>query len=276
MKKLILLSLILSFGILAQEKKDKYPIPKSLDELTPKDIQNKYTFKSYDWDGELTEEERQQKKYIAFKPLSWDELQLYQMDSLLTAEELKLSKHCPTTLKKLQATYRNINAGFQHILGTNYIWSEYENNDGTKCLVKHKKIDTITPKDGKVINPNHYELLNTQQARILLSASRAIGFNEKGLNEKFKQARMHNQKIKNKPYEKYGGIHNLVQYMRTHKPTFQLDKELVQSLKHKDGNGTKQLPLYQTFELKYSSEQIQELIDQVKLQKKKSKQESNK
>lgn len=275
MKKLILLSLILSFGILAQEKKDKYPIPKSLNELTPKDIQNKYTFKSYDWDGELTEEERQQQKYIAFKPLSWDELQLYQMDSLLTAEELKLSKHCPTTLKKLQATYRNINAGFQHILGTNYIWSEYENNDGTKCLVKHKKIDTITPKDGKIINPNHYELLNTQQARILLSASRAIGFNEKGLNEKFKQARMHNQKIKNKPYEKYGGIHRLSQYMDNHKQSYQLDKGLVKSLKHKDGNGTRQLPLYQLFEMTYSQDQIRELIEMVKKEQEENEKKSH-
>ena len=228
MKKLLLLGLILSFNIIAQETEDKY---------------------------------------IMLKPLSWDELQLYQLDSLLSVEELELSQYCPTTLRKLQSTYTNINAGFQHILGTNYIWSEYINIDGEKCLVIHEKIDSITPKENKIINPNHYQLLNTKQARILLSASRGIGFDDKGLKEKFKQARMHNQKIKNKPYEKYGGIHNLVNYMRAHKSTYQLDKELVKSLKHKDGNGTKQLPLYKTFEMKYSAEQIQELVDQVKKNK---------
>jgi len=210
-------------------------------------------------------------KYIMFKPLSWDELQLYQLNSLLSVEELQLSKHCPTTLRKLQSTFTNINAGFQHILGTNYIWSTFANVDGEKCLVKHEKIDSITPKEDKVINPNHYELLNTQQARILLSASRGIGFDDKGLKEKFKQARMHNQKIKNKPYEKYGGIHRLSQYMDNHKNAYQLDKKLIKSLKHKDGNGTKQLPLYQLFEMTYSKDQIDELIDMVKNEQTKKK-----
>ena len=155
MKKLLLLGLIISFNIIAQETEDKY---------------------------------------IMLKPLSWDELQLYQLDSLLSAEELNLSKNCPTTLRKLHSTYTNINAGFQHILYTNYIWSEFANADGQKCLVKHDKIDSITQKNGGIINPNTYELLNTTQARILLSASQAIGFKKKGFFKQARQANLHNQK----------------------------------------------------------------------------------
>ena len=224
MKKIFLLSLILTFNIFAQETEDKY---------------------------------------IMFKPLSWDELQLYQLDSLKTVEELKLAYVCPSTLKKLQATHERTGQHFQHILGIMYIWSEYTNAEKLKCFVKHNEISTITPKENKIINPNHYELLNVTQARILKSASQGVGFKEKGLHEKARQVRLHNQKIQNKPYEKYGGFQNLMKYMDTHERTYQLDKELLKSLKTVP-NGTKQLPPYQLFELTYSEEQQQELIEIVK------------
>ena len=224
MKKIFLLSLILTFNIFAQETEDKY---------------------------------------MMLKPLSWDELQLYQLDSLLSVEELNLSTSCPATLKKLQTTHERTGQHFQHILGTNYIWSEYTNKKELKCFVKHVKIDSITQKDNEIINPNNYELLNTTQARILKSASQGIGFEEKGLNEKFRQARIHNQKIQDKPYVKYGGLLNVVNYMEKHEPSFEIDPIYLKNRTTvKNGSVvTKHIPLIQIFEMRYSDEQKQKLIE---------------
>ena len=228
MKKLLLLSLIISFNIIAQDK------------------------------------------YIMLKPLSWDELQLYQLDSLLSAEELKLSLNCPSTLRKLQATYERTGQHFHHILGIMYIWSEYTNSQELKCFVKHEKVDSITQKDNKIINPNEYELLTTTQARILKSASKGIGFKEKGLFKQAKQMNEHNQKIQNKLFEKYGGINNLSNYMLEHEPTYILDKDFMKSRKTiKNGAViSKKIPLNELFEMTYSQAQQQELIDLTKKRKK--------
>ena len=277
MKKLILFSLILSFGIVAQEKKDNSGVPELQDELAPEEIYNKHLLKSYDWDGVLSAEEESQNKYISMKPLSWDELQLYQMDSLLSAEELHLSKHCPTTLKKLQETYDSAEQHMQHILGVNYVWSELSNAEELKCFVIHKDFGTIESEEDKIINPNHYELLNVTQARILKSASKSIGFKEKGHDELFRVASQHNQRVKNIPYEKYGGMTNVLNYMTNNKPAYQLDKEYNKSLRTvKNGVVTsRKIPSYQLFEMTYSEEQKQELINQAK-QQAEEKKKSNK
>ncbi|VAW45620.1 hypothetical protein MNBD_GAMMA03-357 [hydrothermal vent metagenome] len=207
-----------------------------------------------------------QEKYIMLKPLTWDELQLYQLDSLKTVKELKLATVCPSTLKKLQNSFERIGTHFQHILGTNYTWTEYTNAKGLKCIVKHDKIDSIIQDDTEIINPNDYELLNTVQARVLKSASKGTGFKEKGLNEKFRQTNLNNQRITMKAYEEYGGIHFLSNYMDNHKASYKLDKELVKSLKTiKNKTVTSRtIPLYKIFEMTYSHEQQQELKELVK------------
>ena len=212
-----------------------------------------------------------QEKYIMLKRLSWDELQLYQLDSLLTEEELNLQKTCPTTLKKLQETYEKTGAHFQHILGTNYIWSEYTNTKGLRCFVKHKNIDSITPKDNEIINPNHYELLNTTQARVLKSASQGAGFKEKDLYAHAKEIRLYNQQISEKDYEKYGGKQEILNYMEAHQPTSKINPKLLKNRTTIE-NGTvitKHLKLIQIFELRYSEEQKNELINIVKKKLKK-------
>ncbi|MFK8013217.1 MAG: hypothetical protein AB8B80_14340, partial [Marinicellaceae bacterium] len=204
-----------------------------------------------------------QEKYIMLKPLTWDELQLYQLDSLKTADELKLASHCPSTLKKIQSTFKKTTQHFQDIHGTKYIWTEYINFQGLKCIVKHQKIDSITSNNEKIINPNEYELLNPMQSRILKSASQGIGLKNKDYYKKIRQANLHNNKIKSQPYEKYGGFQNLSIYMKENKPTFKIDKEYLKSLTTKD-KGTitsRKIPLYKLFELQYSKEQQQELIE---------------
>ena len=231
MKKIFLLSLILTFNIFAQETEDKY---------------------------------------MMLKPLSWDELQLYQLDSLLSVEELNLSTSCPATLRKLQATHELIGQHLQHILGTNYIWSEYTDQKGLKCFVKHDKVDSITLIVNKVFNPNHFELLDVTQARILKSASKSIGFKEKGIFEQARQANQHNQKLQNKPYEKYGGIGNLSDYMVNNEPAYELDEKYKKN-RNIDENGsvTKELmPLYKLFELTYSINQQNKLVEEIKRKKK--------
>ncbi len=205
-------------------------------------------------------------KYIMLKSLSWDELQLYQLDSLKSATELSLADHCPSTLKKLQSSYNKTGTHVQYIFGTQYIWTEFTNSDEKLCLVKHSRIGSISANDNKIINPNEYELLNSTQSRILKSASKGYGLKEKGYYEKVKQANLHNQKIQNIPYEKYGGMNNLVNYMSKHKPSYKLDDSYKKSLTKTEDNTviSKKIPLYRLFELKYSAEQQQELIESVK------------
>jgi hypothetical protein len=208
--------------------------------------------------------------YILMKPLSWDELQLYQLDSLLTTKELHLSPHCPTTLNKLQDTYKKTSTHMQYILGTNYIWSEFSNDQGLKCLVKHDKIDSITPNNSVENNPNVYELLNVLQARILLSASIGGGNSEKELarTKRIMELNRINQAIQEKPYEKYGGIKNLTLYMMNNKPEgLNTKKALVQKVyRNEDGKitGAELFSRLEIFENEYSKEQQDELIESVK------------
>jgi hypothetical protein len=96
-------------------------------------------------------------KYIV-EPMTWDELQFFQLDSLLDEEELSLSIVCPSTLKELQETHKKPDSGSQHILGTNYNWSVFTNANGLRCLVKHMRYDSINHKGNKTINPNDYEI----------------------------------------------------------------------------------------------------------------------
>ena len=227
MKKLILFSLILSFGIVAQEKEDKY---------------------------------------ITFKPVTWDELQLYQLDSMLSTEELNLSQTCPRTLKKLKESHTKLNSGMQNILFTHYFWTEYIDLNEKKCLVKHDRINSINQKNNEIVNPNTYELLNVNQARVLLSASRGIGFNEKGYDQKIIDVNRHNQKLNERGYEKYGGKISLINYMEKNKPAYKVDKSLLESLTTiEDGTvTTTKIPLIELFEMRYSVTQKLELIELTK------------
>ena len=223
MKKLLLLGLIISFNIIAQEKEDKY---------------------------------------IMLKHLSWDELQLYQLDSLKTADELQLAESCPSTLSKLQENFEKITTQFQHILGTNYTWSIFANNEGSKCLVKHDKVDSITKDDG-FVNPNTYQLLNRTQARILISASQGSSneTKEKERVRRIMEINRHNQKIQNKPYEKYGGVWNLTMYMNNNSPKVPISETVI---RYRKSSGKLSLKLLEKFENTYSIEQQNELIESVK------------
>ena len=230
MRKILLLSLILSFNILAQDK------------------------------------------YVMLKVLSWDELQLYQLDSLKTADELNLAKSCPSTLAKLQETQEKKATHFQHILGTNYTWTVFSNSEELNCLVKQDKINSITQKDDEIINPNGYELLNKMQAQILISASLGImDKNKKKLrNKQIAEAMRVNREIQEKPYIKYGGIENLVKFMKENTPSYSIDKRLLENKKYTtpDGSvGYKTHSPLEYFEIRYSQEQKNELIESVKKHK---------
>jgi len=211
-----------------------------------------------------------QEKYIMLKPLTWDELQLYQLDNLKTVNELKLASVCPSTLKKLQSSFEKIGTHFQHILGTNYTWTEYANTKGLKCIVKHEKIDSITQQDDKTINPNSYKLLDIIQARVLISASLGVGIKEKDISKKMMEANRINQKIQAIPYEKYGGLENLMKYMEENKPSYPIEYRHLKNRNYKTtlgSNGAKLLPPYKLFELTYSQEQRSKLIEIVKKKK---------
>jgi hypothetical protein len=211
-----------------------------------------------------------QEKYITMKAVSWDELQLNQLDSLLSSEELNLSARCPSSLTKLVSSYEKSSTQIQHILGTNYIWTEFINNSGKKCLVKQNKIDSISPEDNSEIDPNSYQILDNTQSRVLISASKGVNFKEKGYFENVRIANQYNENIAKKEYMKYGGINNLVSFMQKNKAVKKLDKNLIRGrIRHENGAVIKKtIPIHTIFENTYSQEQIQQLIEEVKAKKK--------
>ena len=205
-----------------------------------------------------------QEKYMSLKPITWDELQLYQLDSMLSSEQLKLSKTCPSSLKKLSNTYVKSTQSTQHILGTNYYWTTFINVDGYKCLVKHDKPSSIDQEESDIINPNSYRILNNNQARILLSASKGIGFKEKGIAKVVQEVRSHNQNIYNKNFEKYGGRSELLKFIRENAPDKKLNEEFRKSRTSNDGTSFKHLSLIEVFELLYTDEQKQKHLKKSK------------
>jgi len=210
-----------------------------------------------------------QDKYIMLKPLSWDELQLYQLDSLKTRDELKLAKSCPSTLSKLLKTYNKTATHFQHILGTNYTWSTFTNSENLKCLVKHDEIDSITQKGNEIINPNNYKILNNIQAQTLMSASLGImdKDKEKLRNNQIAKAMRINREVREKPYKKYGGLDNLLSYMKENPPSYSIDKRLLENRKTVSESGSNTVKLFsplEIFEMRYSQEQRLQLAEEVK------------
>ncbi len=208
-------------------------------------------------------------KYIMLKPLSWDELQLYQLDNLKTSEELKLAQTCPSTLSKIQKELTKKRTVWHYIYGNLYIWTEYSNQFGNTCVVKHKKVDSIIKKENKKINPNEYEILSLTQARVLLSSSRGGGNPNKELarKQRIAEANRINQSIQSVPYEKYGGIENLFNYMAKNKPNCITQKVnlIPRTYVTEYGSHTGKLnsPI-EHFENKYCESQINELIESVK------------
>lgn len=98
------------------------------------------------------------------EPVSWEELQEIQSDSLLSPEVLGLSYECPDHfyVKPNAHVYRNI-------LFTRYHWEEYVIDSG-KCIVLIDKVD----------NKYFRNVLFVHEAQALLSASEGVGFDEKG------------------------------------------------------------------------------------------------
>ena len=205
-----------------------------------------------------------QDKYIMLKPVSWDELQLYQLDSLKTTDELELAKSCPSSLAVLEETHHRAGTHFQHILGTNYNWSVFTDIYGLKCIVKHDKIDSIDPQDNKSMNPNSYQLLNTTQARVLISASQGVFDKDKEAErvKRIMEINRINQKIQNEPYEKYGGVWNLMMYMNNNTSKVSIQEDYRPE--SRKVSGVPSLKLLERFENSYSKEQQNELIESVK------------
>jgi len=195
-----------------------------------------------------------QSKIIKYEPVTWYELQLHELDGLKTAIELNLAESCPPTLEKLQQTYSETTTQFQYLFGTNYIWSVFTNNDGFKCLVKHDATDSFTPNKNQAANPDTYELLNTTQSRILINASLGIIDKEKEDEREavIAQKIRINKELSAKPYKKYGGLENILIYMRDHPPSYPVD------------NNKKPNSAFEYFEIRYSQKQKYELIESVK------------
>ena len=212
---------------------------------------------------------QEQFKYTKFENLTWDDLQHYQQDILMTSKELKLATGCPSSLKKLQNEFINKHTHMHFIHGTMYYWTEFENSAGLFCIVKHKNAGSLNEKKGLSINPNDYELLNLTQMRVLKSASLGGGKSDK---ERMRVERVmdllrKSQAIQNKPYEKYGGIRNLSNYMDENTPEdSNVDKPLVDRtyIKNDGSVGWRSYTTIEFFEYKYSERQQNELIESVR------------
>ena len=85
-----------------------------------------------------------EEKHIKLKAVSWQELQMQQLSHMISSEELSLAKVCPSSLQKIKSNFNKISTRMQHILGTNYIWTEYKNSNGEKCIIKHDQIKSLS------------------------------------------------------------------------------------------------------------------------------------
>jgi heat shock protein HslJ len=215
-----------------------------------------------------------QPKYIEFKPMTWEELQVFQLDSLLTLKQHHLNSNCPGSLKDLNNNYSKDFTFFEDILGTNYIWTEFLNDKKQKCIVKHHIMVTL---DNPIPNQNDYQILSKLQAQILLSASYGNGFESKGVShesmrieasEIFKK----NNETSIEHYKMYGGIDEMIDYSQSNEPENKI-KSMIEIYKDQLFYDQTSGPLrsYSTevlmimyFEKAYSKKQKQQLINRVK------------
>lgn len=199
---------------------------------------------------------------IMIQPVSWEELQLLQLNAMKSAEALNLSEQCPTDLAGFEHL-KPLNTVFKEILWTHYFWTEFEAEDGNKCLIKHDNIDffsdTARSKESNDVKEANYEVLNTQQARVLLSAAESIGFDEKGIQVLKRHISKHNGAINGKPYKKYGGKFIMTQFMEENKPDFPYNPEYESKAKKLGVN-----PFLLLFESYYTKEKLKTLEDKVK------------
>lgn len=199
---------------------------------------------------------------LHIQPISWEELQVFQSDSLKSAESLDLSESCPTDLDGIKEL-EQMKTAFKVILWNHYYWTGFKDKNGLKCLVKHTGFK-FNP--NQKLGPFFYEILNTQQARTLLSARESIGFNEKGLYIITGNISKHNQAISGKPYKKYGGFENMVTFMSKN-PREIPSKKNDKDREYIDANGVrayKSMSFIEGFESYYNDETLNKLIEKVK------------
>ncbi|GAB4193283.1 MAG: hypothetical protein Tsb002_23640 [Wenzhouxiangellaceae bacterium] len=133
-------------------------------------------------------------QYLMPEPVSWDELQIIQQDSLATAEELGLSTNkCPKEAKDI--VYTKKSTFYQNILYTDYLWDDYQTSAG-RCLVLRSTGPVSVVGGGIGIGAEDPIVLNTNQAQVLLSASAAMGFEEKGFHDEAWQANLVNAQLR--------------------------------------------------------------------------------
>jgi len=217
---------------------------------------------------------------IHIQPVSWDELQLLQLDSLKTAEELNLSKKCPTELAGFEQLEPE-KTFFKEILWTHYFWTVFKDKTDQKCLVKHDGFDFFSKKDSSipddVTETPEYEILNTQQARVLLSASESIGFDEKGIESLKRHIHYHNQAVQEAKFSKYGGSVRMSQFMMQNPRETIYIPEDDEDRKFVDSNGVisyKTKSLIEVFESKYTQKTLSEFAKKIEEENKLNKQDS--
>lgn len=104
----------------------------------------------------------------------WNELRVLQAHYLLPWSEARVDD-CPLIV----SAARPDNQTYQNILYANYLWDEYELLSGNRCIVL--RIPDVGP-------------LSADDARILLSASAGLGFEEQGF---FEEERTYRQYLRN-------------------------------------------------------------------------------
>jgi len=194
---------------------------------------------------------------IMIKPVSWGELQELHFANTKTLTELSISETCPSEL----IGFQKLKFGgtfFKEVLWTHYVWTEFVDKSGSKCLIKHEKMDFFS-NQGQSADLENYEILSSSQAQIFLSAAERIGFDEKGIEILSYHIGQHNQAIKEKPYLKYGGSLNMGRFMKNNKPEFISE--------HSSKDKTSKTSFLDTFESYYSQETLKILKKGVEKQR---------
>jgi len=210
-----------------------------------------------------------QQSYKKFEHLNWLELQEFQSGYLYSSKVLALVESCPQSLSSLRANFTKFTTHSDVILGYQYYWTQFYDQNYDWCLVKHNQENTL---ENKSLQPVSYENLTVRQAQVLLSAREGFGFKEKGYGyEARKKKRLEiigfNRKIAFKKYKKHGGKQAVYEYMKDHKPALTNETLKMASKKHMTPDAgpydynSSEAYLVEYFERAYSNKQRQSLID---------------
>lgn len=192
--------------------------------------------------------------YASLDPISWESLQVKEIDVQTQEIESSLSNQCPHGIDSYR-NYKYKGVYYSYIFFINYYWTEYLDETGKKCIIKHSKFDILD---------SELEFLSYSQSLKLLKANELYGFNYETKIVLNIHIMLHKNAIKELPALKYGGYTHISNYLKTHSPEFQVENKQKQTV---DVNGhvvIQTMPVIDYFESSFSKDTLNSIAENIK------------